>query len=69
MFAGTVEHAMGRKNKATKKAAWAALWFERNSFLFRNRCGCRVVDAKSQAVDQTVDEGVGGCDRVVFAFT
>ena len=52
-----------------KRAASAALWCERNSFLFRNRRGRRAVDAESEAVDQSVDEGMRGCDRVVFAST
>ena len=52
-----------------KRAAWAALWCEWNSILFGNRRGRWAVDAKSQTVDQTVDEGMRGCDRVVCAST
>lgn len=57
------------KIRLQKRAASAALLYERNSVLFRNRRCCRAVDAKGQAVDQTVDEGMRGCDRVVFTST
>ena len=57
------------KIRLQKRAAEAALWCERNSFLFRNRRGRRAVDAESEAVDQTVDECMRGSDRVAFAPT